>query len=287
MNIIERLHDWKRRYLQRVNLEQMPVLSTIRSTAMAMARKSYMPDIHGHKMFLDSQDSLGLSWYKTFEPVETDFFIKTIKPGQVVLDIGANIGYFTLLFARAVGNTGHVFSFEPDPSNHDILRKNIDINGYKNVTLVKKAVSNRDGLSRLFLNQHNRGDNSLFQGEDHKIEVPVETIKLDTFFKTLTQPISVIKMDIQGAEYWALEGMIDLLNRNPHIILVTEYMPKMLRTSEISPSQFPKKLSQLGFRFQKVDLEKKQLAPLTLDILFKDYPDDDPRNLVNLVCTRG
>ena len=72
----------------------------------------------------------------------TDVVTKEIQPGDTVLDLGANIGYFTLLFAKLVGNNGIVFAFEPEPQNIALLTKNIKINNYKNVTLVPKAVSN-------------------------------------------------------------------------------------------------------------------------------------------------
>ena len=101
-------------------------------------------------MFLDSVDSLRLSFNGVYEPCETEFVMNEIKKGDVVLDIGANIGYYTLIFARLVGEEGKVFAFEPDPENFALLKKNVEINGYHNVVLVQKAISNKTGKIRLF-----------------------------------------------------------------------------------------------------------------------------------------
>lgn len=102
--------------------------------------KSNFAEVQGHKMFLDSKDSLRLSIHGIYEPLETELAKKEVKKGNVVLDIGANIGYYTLIFAKLVGEDGKVFAFEPDPTNFALLKKNVEMNGYKNVMFVQKAV---------------------------------------------------------------------------------------------------------------------------------------------------
>jgi hypothetical protein len=115
--------------------------------------KSTLAEVDGHKMFLDSRDSLGLSIFSIHEPLETGLVKEKIKKGDVVLDIGANIGYYTLIFAKLVGEEGKVFAFEPEPTNFSLLEKNVEINGYKNVVLIQKAVSNETGKIRLYLSK--------------------------------------------------------------------------------------------------------------------------------------
>ncbi len=83
----------------------------------------------GHRMFLDRFDSLSLSVVGRHEQCITELVQQIIKPGDIVLDIGANIGYYTLIFARCVGPTGHVYAFEPDPGSFALLQKNVQING--------------------------------------------------------------------------------------------------------------------------------------------------------------
>src|SRR5262249_36832247 len=104
----------------------------------------------GHRMRLDTCDSLELSIHGIYEPAETRFVEANVPRGGCVLDIGANIGYYTLLFARAVGPAGRVFAFEPEPENFDLLRQNVRSNGYENVRMENLAVADENGWLNLF-----------------------------------------------------------------------------------------------------------------------------------------
>jgi len=117
--------------------------------------------VFGHEMFLDPTDSIvspTLLRDGYFEPYETTLIESEIRPGDVVLDIGANIGYYTLIFARLVGERGRVYAFEPDPTNFRLLKKNVRANGYQNVIFVKKAVADSSGSMPLYLCPDNKGD---------------------------------------------------------------------------------------------------------------------------------
>ena len=85
-----------------------------------------------------------------------------VKEGNNVIDIGANIGYFTLLFAKLVGPNGKVFAFEPDPTNFSILKKNIEENNYDNVILSQKAISDKTETTKLFLCKFSNGMQNVF-----------------------------------------------------------------------------------------------------------------------------
>ncbi len=87
-----------------------------------------------------------------------------IKPGQTVIDVGANIGYYnTLQFAKLVGPTvSRVYAFEPDPDNFALLRKNVAQNGYANVVCIQKAVSDQTSKLKLFRNSQNHGDHRIY-----------------------------------------------------------------------------------------------------------------------------
>ena len=86
------------------------------------------------------------------EKYETELFKKMVQDGMVVVDIGANIGYYTLIAAKLVGNKGIVYAFEPEPSNYELLCQNIAINGYTNVVPIEKAVSKTSGKTKLYVN---------------------------------------------------------------------------------------------------------------------------------------
>lgn len=95
-------------------------------------------EIQGHKMFIEPADGLEFLIKPHHEEFETEIFKKEIKKGDTVLDLGAHIGYYTLLAAKLVGEKGKVFAFEPEPTNFALLKKNIKINNYQNVIPVQK-----------------------------------------------------------------------------------------------------------------------------------------------------
>lgn len=118
----------KRILLPNFHLAKMSLLGAFFKHLISMLQSNYVDDVQGHKMYLDEKDTLYISLDKIYEPCETIFFQNEVNKGHVVLDIGANIGYYTLLFAKKVGLDGHVFAFEPEPQNFALLSKNVEIN---------------------------------------------------------------------------------------------------------------------------------------------------------------
>ena len=212
-----------------------------------------------------------LSLHGTWEKSETEIIKKIIKEGDYVLDLGANIGYYTLLFSRLVGDKGKVFAFEPDPKNFSVLKRNIELNNYKNVILVQKAVSNKNGNTNLFLSDVNTGDHRLFADIKNKKSIVIQTVKLDDYFKDLHKPISFIKMDIQGSEGLAIDGMKKLLSKNHKPTLLTEFWKYGLINSGIEPNSFLQNMSNLGFSPFLIDEKKESLEQTTIEEL-EDFP---------------
>lgn len=175
--------------------------------------KSNVADVQEHKMFLDSKDSLDLSIFGLYEKLETQLVKKEIWMGDVVLDIGANIGYYTLIFAKLVGENGKVYAFEPDPTNFALLEKNVKTNGYENVILEQKAISNKNGKVKLYLGEDNKASHTIFDTHDNRQSIEIEAIRLDDYFKNYDGGIDFIKMDIEGAEGYAIQGMALLLRK--------------------------------------------------------------------------
>jgi FkbM family methyltransferase len=229
--------------------------------------------------------------YGTWEPFETEVFLSLLEEGMRVADIGANIGYYALLAARAVGHTGRVHAFEPAPKTYQLLCQNVKENGFRNVVTVRKAVANRSGTAKLYLDR-NSGDSRLSSTLDREGSVEVEVATLDEYFAHSPPPIDVLKMDIEGSEPLALEGMADLLKRTPEIAILTELNP--LRITELgrTPEGYVAALWAQGFSLFLLDEEghaalplDRQQVPGLVQRLMRG-----PRgiaNQVNLVCLRG
>jgi FkbM family methyltransferase len=247
--------------------------------------KSSFAEVQGHKMFIDPTDVARLSIFGVLEPLETEIFKKEIKKGDVVLDIGANIGYYTLIAARLVGEKGKVFAFEPHPQNFALLKKNIKLNGYKNVTLVEKAVSNKNKKLKLYLSGYDCGAHSLYNSHKGQHFVEVESIRLDDYFSKLGKKIDFVKIDVEGAEYEALQGMSKIIKRNKDIKIVTEFYPALFKKSGIAPEEFLEFLTREGFNLYNINELEKKIEPVYISEFLKKY-NPKKRNNTNLLCLR-
>ena len=161
-----------------------------------------------------------------YEPYESKLLIKNIKEGDIVIDVGANIGYYTLLFAKKVGENGKVYAFEPDPVSFAILEKNIKDNKFRNVEAFNIALSDKRESLPLFISSENLGDHRLY--DDHKIKRKKTTVKtntLDVFFtgkEFEKNKVSLIKIDTQGYESFVIKGAQELI-KNQKPTLFFEY----------------------------------------------------------------
>jgi len=122
--------------------------------------------VKGNKMYIDPKRNPTIALYDIggYENAETELFESHIKEGDVVMDIGANIGYYTLVAAKLVGANGKVYAFEPESINFSFLKKSVEINNYENVICEKKAVSNENGKLKLFLHKFQTGAYTLVGG---------------------------------------------------------------------------------------------------------------------------
>jgi FkbM family methyltransferase len=236
-------------------------------------------------MYLDDRDSLRLSVARVLEPGETHYFQSTLRPGDVAIDVGANIGYYTLLFAKCVGAAGHVHSFEPDPTNFRLLSRNVTHNGYRNVTLHHCAVWSELSELRLYLSDDNRGDHRSYASEEARESIAIEAVRLDDALAAIPR-VDLIKMDIQGAEFHALRGMQALLERNPDVRLAMEFWPGGLARAGGSAQALLDLLTDMRFAFLEIRDDSMQLRPIQKsELLARVGPAGD--DFTNLVCLRA
>ena len=224
--------------------------------------------VFGHKMFLDTRDisltpHLLLDGY--WEEWITDIFKTIVKPGMTVVDIGANVGWFTLLFSMLVEREGKVVAFEADPDTHRLVSQSIDVNGFGDRTCVEQfAVADKAGEIKFHRFADHHGSNSIHDDSFSAAEefgdsletITVPSISLDEYFGD--SHIDVIKIDAEGAEPLIIEGAKKLLERHDRLQLVIEYDPRNRAGIE--------SLLELGYQFSRIT-ESSQLEPATLDQL--------------------
>ena len=231
--------------------------------------KSDYTEIEGRKMYLDKNDSLKLSLYP-YANEQTNFFKKNIKEGDVVLDLGANIGYFTCLFAQLVGKTGKVFAFEPEPNNFELLKKNIGVNEYKNVTIEQKAVTNKTGKIKMFLSNSPK-DHRIYDPNDNRDFIEIDAIALDDYFKDFNQEINFVKSNVQGADFGAFEGMLSIVEKcKSNIVMALEFSPALLKGFGSDPEKFVDLLIEYGFKIHDIRLYEK-ILPISKEQLLQEY----------------
>jgi len=206
--------------------------------------------VFGKTLYLDRSDSLNLSIHGIFEPHETELVARLVKKGDVVIDIGANIGYYTLLLAQCVGETGRVYAFEPHPANAALLRRTIAESGYQNVVVEEKAVSINSGPITLYESADGSVDHRIVESDGKAL--CIQAVSLDDYFAA-GEIVNFIKMDIQGAEGWAIKGMAKLLARSPEVALLSEFEPWGLAQSGIGPRGYLDLLAEHGFAVYEVD----------------------------------
>ena len=208
---------------------------------------------------------------------------------MVFIDIGAHVGYYTLLAAKLVGPTGKVYAFEPAPGDHDTLLKNIELNDYMNITATNMALSDQNSTATIYFSGLDTGRHSLYQhGLPEQGSAVVETTTLDNYLESQGQPnIDLIKIDVEGAEVSVLDGMSQLLLRSPNLKLIIEFNPALLQSAGVPPLKLLDRLRSLGFQLSNID-DSMGLSQVSEDN-YSQLMDHllSSNNSINLLCAKG
>ncbi len=199
-----------------------------------------------------------------YEPDVTAVFRRLLSPGMNVLDIGANIGYFSMLSAGLVGAGGHVLAVEPNPANARLLEASRRLNGYDQVTVAQFAAGRETGLLALHVAQSN-GTTSKPSAELEALlsAQTVPCIAIDRLVPA-DRRIDLIKVDVEGAEYNALLGCTAIITRDRPAI-ISEFSPEMMPgISGISGEEYLRWLSGLGYGISVIQPDGAT-APATRD----------------------
>lgn len=230
---------------------------------------------------LDRLLALGLHWLGWMGNDEAALLRKLVRPGMNVVDVGANIGLYSLLLSRLVERSGSVLAFEPEPGLFATLRENCVSNNATNIFPFQCALGRVNRLAAFHRSAFNSGDNHLDEasGEDDAVEVRVQR------FDDL-QPDSkpdFVKIDVQGHELAALSGMERALSANRNVRVLFEFSPAALRKAGTAPNQLLEFFRERGFEiYETAGARLKKLRnprQLISDLRGKRY--------TNLLAARG
>jgi FkbM family methyltransferase len=167
-----------------------------------------------------AQDWWRFAW--PFEPKTMRFLLRSAEPSDTFLDVGAHIGLYAVGLARRVAR---VYALEPEPSNFTLLMRNVVINGLQSkVVALPVALSDRDGWAELCV-QKSSGAHTLEKSEGCEKTVKVLTLRMDTLVRLLNlKTIEIVKIDVEGHEMKVINGMENILQKNPPRVLVIEIL---------------------------------------------------------------
>ena len=222
--------------------------------------------IHGQQ---DRHVSEQLRQSGVWEPFETALLQAALPVGGAFLDVGANIGYFTLLAAQCVGDAGTVVAVEPDPQNCRLLRASLELNDMQGrVELVQGALAAEDGQGELFLSEDNLGDHQIYTGGQVRQSVPIALFHGGQLLAQRLTSLDFVKIDTQGSEYQVLQGLLPLLKSLPQLpLIMVELTPYSLAEAGASGRQLIELLASLCETMWIVDHVEHRLVPCAVEEL--------------------
>lgn len=211
------------------------------------------------------------TWFKNNQDEKEILFLKNnIKIGDHVLDIGANIGFYTKIIATSIGQSGKVYSFEPDTNNFNYLKENTS--HLSNVVLNNKAVSSKTEKIKIYTSKELNVDHRTYPVDDYSQVYEIDSIAIDDYFDP-NQSIQFIKMDIQGYEIEALKGMKKLIERcKPKVLL--EFWPHGIEAAGNTVEDYFSIIKDLGYSIQLLENGKTQTIDLQNIQRFKGQPKE-------------
>ena len=170
---------------------------------------------------------------------------KHVKSGMTVLDIGANIGFYTILLSGLVGKEGVVYAFEPDKLNFDLLEqltKNLD-----NVKCINAACGEKNGTAFLFRSEKMNIDHQVYDSGESRNKIAIKMVSVDDYLKGEKNSISFIKIDVQGYDYFVFRGMKETVARSTEVFIIGELWPYGLKKAGSSADKYLTEVKEAGF----------------------------------------
>ena len=222
-----------------------------------------------YKSFKEKQDAFEISLMK-----------KYIQPGDTVLDIGANIGFYAEILSNIVGEKGNVHCFEPDTTNFKHLKSRSG--NLPNVTINNKAVSDKTETIKIYTSKKLNVDHRTYKPDEYDQEIDIHAVAVDEYLSTSTIEVNFIKMDIQGFEMSAVKGMIKTL-QSPHLKMLSEFWPYGMRKAGTNVLDYFHLLKQYNFHIYLI--ENNQLIELT-EVKVKSFLDLPESTYMNIFASK-
>ncbi|NDC63233.1 MAG: FkbM family methyltransferase [Planctomycetia bacterium] len=253
MNVVNSIRKRSRRLMERLRPPPPPVLppAPVRSQVFDLSRKQRV-DLDGFSMFVMGEDYVGSSILtaRSYEAHVANVVRMLVEPGDVFLDLGANLGFFTMLAASLVGPSGKVISVEPNPQNLQLIYEGILANGFRNVRVLPFAASDVTGILR-FVTVGSNGGVVTAHSHCQIHSILVQSAVLDEWLSGEDR-LDVVKMDVEAHEPMALRGMVRLVERHRPRIL-TEFHPWAMHVNNAErPEAYLAQLDGLGYRLSVI-----------------------------------
>lgn len=207
------------------------------------------------------------------EPGTAQVIRRLLSKGMTAIDVGANVGALTLVCARAVGPTGKVHAFEPEPLFAGLLHEALDLNGTPWVHVHRQAVGRENGRATFHVSPVG-GHSSIYplpsSEAGQQTDIQVEVGRLDDIFASGSR-INLVKMDVEGAELDVLGGMHRLIVENPDLAIVAEYGRSHLRQQGIDPAAWADHFTSLGYALFEIDELSGKCEPTTAAMFGEKY----------------
>ncbi len=209
-----------------------------------------------YKMYVNTRDkaiSVHLLTEGRWEPWITEFLSRLAKPGMNVADVGANMGFYSLLLADRVGPAGRLWAFEPDPRNFRLLGWNLDANGFApRAKAFRLAAFNRRAQVRLSQETVNLGGHSVIPEGSAAAPGTFLTVDAAPLDDCIAAPLDLMKIDAEGSEPFIWDGMTRLLAESPKVQIVMEFDPRFIASKGRDPLAFLARIRAAGFSIARI-----------------------------------
>jgi FkbM family methyltransferase len=231
-------------------------------------------------MRFDFRDQIQrLTYFAIYDEDEIAFLRRTLREGDVFLDVGANVGYYSLVASQLVG-PGMVHAFEPIPENRGVLRETVERNGIGNIVICPMAVGNSRGTIGLYVGAEDLGNSgwaSIVPAQRRRSVVFVNTVTLDAYIAAQgIQRVRLVKIDVEGSEPGVIAGMARLIDGDAAPDILCEVNPWLLGQQGLDSTSITKPLAAAGYEIYRLGASANMPVP----------PTEPIEQFMNILCTK-